>query len=121
MLTDAIVLNDGVVARTFTLVSREGMNSVRRETTAGTPSSAMSSLSIKHTIDEKNLTKPNRHLLAITFTTYDAAGKACTSTAHAVITRAKGSADADVIKLVEMLGAFLADQAQMGQVLIGGN
>lgn len=121
MLTDVITLNDGVANRAFTLVSRNGMDSIRRETTAGTSSSSLSALTIKNTIDEKSKTKPNRHLMAITFTEYDTAGLPQTHTVHAVVTRAKGSTDAAVIKSVEMLAAFLATEANMTQVLIGGN
>lgn len=121
MLTDVISLNDGAVARAFTLVSREGMNSVRRETTAGTSSSSLSGLTIKHTLDDKAKTKPNRHLAAITFTEIDAAGIAQTATCHVVITRAKGHSDAGVRKLVNMLAAFMADDANVDQLMIGGN
>lgn len=121
MLSDAISLNDGAVVRTYTLVSRIGMDSIRRETTAGVSSAANSSMSIKNTIDPKNLAKPNRHLVSFSFTEYDTAGKPCVSTVHAVITRAKGSSDAVVIQLSEMLGAFMADQVSVGKVLIGGN
>lgn len=121
MLSDAITLNDGAANRTYTLVSRLGMDSIRRETTAGVPSAANSTLTIKNTIDGKNAAKPNRHLISFTYTEYDTAGKPCVSTAHTVLTRAKGSSDDCCVKLLEMLGALCADQVSMGKVLIGGN
>jgi hypothetical protein len=121
MLTDIITLNDGVANRDYTLVSQEGMNSIRRETTAGTLSSSLSALTIKNTIDDKALTKPNRHLVAQTFTEYDAAGKAHTATVHFVVTRDKMSSDGVVLKLAESVSNFLGDPAKMAQLLIGGN
>jgi hypothetical protein len=121
MLTDVITVNDGVVARAYTLVSRNGMDSTRRETTAGIVSSALSGLTVKHTLDDRNIAKPNRHLVAFTYTEYDTAGKAQTCTAHCVITRAKGSTDAQVKKQIAMLAAFIAVGANQDQLLIGGN
>lgn len=121
MLNDAIVLNDGVAARTYTLVSRNGMDSTRRETTAGTPSSAASSLSVKHQIDLKKPNKANRHLVSITYSETDAAGNIQPITVHAVITRAKGATDAQVLKQAEMIAKFLDDPANVSTLLIGGN
>jgi hypothetical protein len=121
MLTDVITLNDGVAPRAYTLVSRNGMDSVRRETTAGVSSASQSALTIKHTLDDKKLTKANRHLVSLSFTEYDTAGIACTTTAHAVITRAKGATDAQVKKQAEMLAEFLGAPANVDQLLIGGN
>lgn len=121
MLTDVITINDGAANRAYTLVSREGMDSVRRETTAGVASSSMSGLVVKHTLDDKARNKPNRHLVSITFTEYDTAGSPQVSTVHTVITRAKGATDATVKKLVAMQAAFLAVGANVDQLLIGGN
>lgn len=121
MLADILSLNDGVVARAYTLVSREGMNSLRRETTAGVVSSSLSGITIKHTIDDKSKTKPNRHLVSITFTEFDVAGNPQTTTFHQVVTRSKGSTDAVVKKLVAMGAAFWATGANVDQILIGGN
>lgn len=121
MLTDVVTINDGVAARAYTLVSRQGMDSVRRETTAGVASSSLSGLTIKHTLDDKAKTKANRHLVSITFTEYDTAGIAQTTTVHTVITRAKGATDTCVKKLVQMQSAFLGVGANVDQLLIGGN
>lgn len=121
MLSDVITINDGVTARGYTLVSRQGMDSVRRETTAGVVSGSLSGLVIKHTLDDKAKTKPNRHLVSITFTEYDAAGSPQTTTVHTVITRAKGATDTCVKKLVQMQSAFLGVAGNVDQLLIGGN
>jgi hypothetical protein len=121
MLTDILTLNDGVAAQAYTLVSREGMNSVRRKTTAGTLSSAMAELVIKHTLDNKAKTKPNRHLMSVTESEQDTAGNTQTATVHYVITRSKGVSDALVLKLAETLANALGDPAIVAQVLIGGN
>lgn len=121
MLADVITINDGVTARAYTLVSRVGMDSVRRETTAGIASSSLSGLVIKHTLDDKAKSKPNRHLVSITFTEVDTAGVLQTTTVHTVITRAKGATDAVVKKLVQMQSAFLGVGANVDQLLIGGN
>lgn len=121
MLADVISINDGVAARSYTLVSRNGMDSVRRETTAGIASSALSGMTIKHTLDDKAKTKPNRALVSITYTEYDTAGVPQTATVHTVITRAKGVSDTCVKKLVQMQSAFLGVSANVDQLLIGGN
>lgn len=121
MLADTLTLNDGVADQTLQLVSREGMSSKRRNTTAGVPSTAMSALTIKHTIDEKSKTKPNRHLVLYTFTEVDAAGVDQTSQCHLVITRAKKATDAQVKKNVAIIADFISDPANVSQMLIGGN
>lgn len=121
MLADVQTVNDGVAARAYTLVSRSGMDSQRRETTAGVLSSSLSGLTIKHTLDDRNVAKPNRHLVAFTYTQYDANMKPQTCTAHAVITRAKGCTDTEVKKQISLLAAFLAVAANQVELLIGGN
>jgi hypothetical protein len=97
------------------------MNSVRRETTAGVLSSALSALNMKHTVDDRNVSKPNRHLVAITGTEYDTAGKSQTGTTHTVVTRAKGVSDACMKKQMTMLGAWLAVSANQDALLRGEN
>lgn len=121
MLNDVVTINDGVTARSYTLVSRIGMDSVRRETTAGVLSSALSGFVVKHTLDDKAKSKPNRHLVSITYTETDTAGVLQTATVHTVITRAKGTTDTMVKKLVQMQSAFLGVSANVDQLLIGGN
>lgn len=126
MIADILTLNDGTGTsptgdHTFQLVSREGMSSIRRDVTAGIPSTAMASLVIKHTIDEKSKTKPNRHLVMSKFTEQDATGVDQQSQVHCVITRAKKATDAQVAKQVAMLVAFFSDPDNVAQLLIGGN
>lgn len=126
MLADTLTLNDGTGTsptgdHTMELVSREGMSSKRRDITSGITSAAMAALVIKHTIDEKSKTKPNRHLVLYTFTEQDAAGVDCQSQAHFVITRHKKATDAQVQKEVAILVDFLSDPANVTQLLIGGN
>lgn len=121
MITDSITVNDGVADRTFALISRAGMDSVRVETTAGVSSSSQSRVLVRHTIDAKSKTKPNRHLVSFSFTEYDAAGNPVTATAHVVITRQKANTDPVVLKLVEMLANFVGDPATAGALLIGSN
>lgn len=121
MINDSVTLNDGTANRTYQLVSRIGMDSIRRETTAGVSSASMSKMEIKNTIDDKATSKPNRHLVKFTFTEYDAAGKPLVSTVHCVITRAKGATDDTVIKLAELCAAFVGDSANVSQMFIGGN
>lgn len=121
MLTDTLTLNDGVADQTFTLVSRQGMESKRRNTTAGVTSANLASFVIKHTIDEKSKTKPNRHLVSYTFTEIDANGVESQSTVHCVITRAKKASDAQIQKEVAVLVDFLGTPANIAELLIGGN
>lgn len=121
MLTSPITLNDGVVARTYTKVSQEGMNATYAETTAGVVSSSRSTLSIKNTKDDRATSKPNRHLVSITFTEYDAAGLPCATTVHCVITRHKNATDATVLKVAEMLSNFIGTPDNVSSLLIGGN
>lgn len=121
MISDSITLNDGVADRTFALVSREGMNSIRRETTAGVSSASQSMVQVKHTIDLKATGKPNRHLVSLTFTEYDSSGKPLPITVHAVITRHKSASDAATLKLAEMLANFIGDPAKAADLLIGSN
>jgi hypothetical protein len=120
MITDIVTVNDGTKDRSFTLVSREGMNSVRRETTAGVLSKSNSNLAIKHQMDPKATTKPNRHLVAFSETEYDANGKALVGTVHIVITAPKEATDALIDKLAVMTTAFLT-APNRAQLLIGGN
>lgn len=121
MLTEVISLNDGAVARTYQLVSRIGMDSIRRETTAATPATAQSMFVVKHTIDAKKPSKPNRHLVSLTYSEITASGLPAAVTVHAVITRNKLVSDGEVLKQAEMLANFLGEPANVSKLLIGGN
>lgn len=121
MLSDVLTLNNGSADQTYTLISREGMSSKRRNTTAGVLSSNNAALIIKHTIDEKSKTKPNRHLVLVQHTEQDAGGVDRASQAHLVITRDKYATDAQVAKNVAVLVDFFSDPANVAALLIGGN
>lgn len=122
MLSDTQSVNDGAVARSYALVSRENMNSARRETTAGTPSAAGSFLTVKHTLDVKATSKPNRHLVQFSYTEVNATtGEAMPITVHAVITRHKGASDAQVKKQTVMLANFLLAGTNIDNLMIGAN
>lgn len=121
MLADTLTLNDGTADQSFQLISREGMSSKRRNVTAGVPSTAMAALTIKHTIDEKSKTKPNRHLLQTNYTEVDAAGIDRGIQVHVVITRDKKATDDQVLKCVAIVADAISDTAIVGQLLIGGN
>lgn len=122
MFSDTLSINDGAVARSYALVSRESMNSARRETTAGTPSVAGSFVTIKHTLDAKAITKPNRHLVQFTYTEVNATtGEAMPITVHAVVTRHKGCTDAQVKKQIVMLANLLLSANFADQLMIGAN
>jgi hypothetical protein len=99
------------------------MDTIRRETTAGVLSSANSTMTIRHTIDAKNLSKPNRHLVALNRTPYDVAGKPLPITVHLVITRAKGAEDDHVTEQVVALCTWLTQNtaAAAKLMLLGGN
>jgi len=121
MLANPITLNDGTSDRTFAIVSQEGMNTVRSETTAGVSSTENSQVVFKHTRDPKAKTKPNRHLVAVSGTTVDANGVDRNSQVHFVITRDKLDTDAHVLELAAMAADILADPALVQLILNGGN
>lgn len=118
MLSNTITLNDGVADALYDLVSRQGMESVRRET--GVSSNLASALIIKNTVDLNAPTAKNRHLIQLS-------GLESVSdvlypySVHCVISRDKNVTDASIkLKLVE-LAAFISSSTNMDDVLIGGN
>lgn len=121
MIADVVNLNDGTTGRSFTLVSRLGMDSIRRETTAGSDPINQCAMTIKHTLDPRALNKPNRHLVSFTKTDYDAAGKPLLTTVHAVITRSKSAPISTAFELTQMLAAFFGGTAEFDLLVIGGN
>lgn len=122
MLADTLTLNNGVADQTFKLVSREGMNSKRRNVTAGVASTSQAQLVVKNTIDEKSKTKPSRHLILASEVEIDpVTGAEYRCQAHLVITRDKRSSDACVGKQVETVCALAGDATARGEILIGGN
>lgn len=120
MLADSIVVNDGTNNHTFSLVSREGMNSMRRE--IGVSSELASMLQIKNTVDLNAPTKPNRHLISFSLSEKDATtGELYPISVHAVIARHKSASDSSVKTVVTLLSALLGVSATIDDVLIGGN
>ena len=121
MFSTTISVTDGTTPRTFTKVSQDGMDSKRREDTAGVLTAENSSLTIKHTMDEKAKTKPNRHLVSITKTQQDANEVDRVATVHVVITRDKLHTDAGVEELAADLADFLGTPANVALLINGGN
>jgi hypothetical protein len=120
MLSNTITLNDGVDDNTYDLVSREGMNSIRRET--GVSSTIGSALVIKNTVDLNAPTTKNRHLIQLSQNEIDGTtGEKYPFSVHVVITRDKNVADATIKKLCVELAAFITSSTNMDDVLIGGN
>lgn len=122
MLTDVVTLNDGTDDNTYALVSRTGMESIRRETTAGVPSREGSSLKISNTIDINNLAAKNRHLIQLYWKDDDADGvPAYEGSVHVVISRHKNVTD-DKLKLkLAQLADLITDATAPGSILLGGN
>lgn len=121
MIGDIVNVNDGTAGREFTLVSRAGMDSIRRETTAGSSAVNQSTMTIKHTLDIRALNKPNRHLVSFSFTDYDAAGKPLLTTVHAVVTRHKAAPESTAHELSQCVASFFGGTAEFTQLLLGGN
>lgn len=122
MLTDTITLNDGVGDKTYALVSRQGMESLRRETTSGVPSREGSTLKVSNTIDINNQSAKNRHLIQLFWKDDDADGQpAYEGSVHVVIARNKNVADAKLLSKLAQLADLIADSTEMSKVLIGGN
>lgn len=125
MLADTITVVDVAdEEHTFTRVSQDGMNSVRREDSTGVSSAINSQLVIKHTLDPKAKTKPNRHLIALSRSYTDpVTGVEQSVQVHTVITRGKIVPDAIVLDLVHMQAEFLVGDTMgtVAKVLNGGN
>lgn len=122
MLNNTLTYVDAATtSRSYDLISREGMNSLRRETTAGVASSNNSGLAIKQTIDLYAPTKANRHLVQFTYTEVDSEGRTYPITVHAVITRHKQASDAEVLNQVALLADFLGTAGNAEAMLIGSN
>jgi len=120
MLANTITLNDGTSDHLYDLVSRKGMESIRRET--GVSSTLGSSLVIKNTVDLNSPTAKNRHLVQLVKSELNATtGIFMPYSVHAVVTRDKGVSDANITLMVAQLAAFLGVSANLADVLLGGN
>lgn len=120
MLTDTITLTDsGAATHSYSLVSRSGMESMRRETNVS--SSMGSVLSIKNTIDLNNDAARNRHLVQFSTNEIDAVtGEKYPLTVHVVISRHKSVSDTYIVEKCSQLADFL-NATNIAEVLIGGN
>jgi hypothetical protein len=114
--------DDSAVERVFTKVSQDGTDTVRREDNAVLVSRDDSKLVIKHTMDTKAKTKPNRHLIALSRNYIDDANSISESCqVHIVVTRGKNVPDSVVLTEIAMLTDLSADAAQMQLLLNGAN
>lgn len=121
MLSNTITLtDDDTIAHPYDLVSRLGMDSIRRE--VGVSSDIGSSLLIKNTVDLNNPSAKNRHLIQLTWNEIDGTtGEIYPCSIHCVISRPKLSADATLLNKVSELRNFLSTTANMENILVGGN
>lgn len=122
MLNDALTTYeaDETTGNTYTLVKREGYESLRRELTKS--SDLNWKMEVKNTIDLNSPDKPNRHLISISRGVEDAVtGELQTVTAHCVITRHKDVTDAVVNDVAHELGTFLNQTSWVSDVLQGAS
>lgn len=122
MLSNTVTLSNdgGTTTADYDLVSREGMNSVRRET--GVASELASALIIKNTVDINSQTAKNRHLLQLTKNEEDATtGELYPYSCHVVVSRDKRVTDANVKLMLMELADLISTSADMDDVLLGGN
>lgn len=119
MLTDILVLNDGVADHSFTRISQTGMNSIRAEASA--PSSEGSRLHVKNTINLGAPSSKNRHLIQLNWNHIDSVtGDVTQESAHLVISRCQASDDDDIVaKVNQLLSA--CSTANLEAILVGGN
>lgn len=123
MLANTISLDDQAPSTfTFDLVSREGMESVRRETTAGVTSAEGSVLKISNTVDLSAPNNKNRHLVQLQWNDIDGTtGDLYPGSVHVVIARHKKVSDAVIQSKLEQLCDFLLDTSNVADLLRGGN
>lgn len=121
MLANSLTLaDDSAVNHTFDLVSREGMNSIRRETSVS--SNVGSAMLIKHTLDLNAPDKVNRHLVQFNWNEIDGTtGDIYPCSVHLVISRHKSASDAAITERVHQLESFIADSTNLDELYIGGN
>ena len=121
MLSNSVVLVDDLAANhTYDLVSRQGMESIRRED--GVASNLGSALLIKNTVDMNAPTAKNRHLVQLVWNEIDGTtGEIYPASVHAVITRHKMVADSAIISKLDELASFITSTTNMQDLLVGGN
>lgn len=119
MLDNELTLNDGTADHVYDLVSRSGMNSMRREDSVD--SELASALIINNTVDLNSLAN-NRHLVQFKLNEKDATtGELYSCVVHMVINRHKKFSDAGVLNLCARLKAYLTDVTLVTDNLVGGN
>jgi len=119
MLSNTIILNDGVGDNTYDLVSRSGMSSVRRE--VGSASSEASALTIKNTIDLNAPETKNRHLVQISWNEIGSEGQVYPASVHVVVSRHKMVSDAEIKSRCAEMAAFIGSSTNLTDILVGGN
>ena len=120
MLSNTIQLTDGTTPLDYDLISREGMESIRRETVVD--SSVAGTLIIKNTIDLNNSTTKNRHLIQLQEKQVDAVtGEVYEGSVHVVVARHKSFTDAELKIMLLRLADFISTSADVTDVLRGGN
>jgi hypothetical protein len=120
MLSDVLTLNDGTADHDYTLVSQNGMSSIRRDMAEDMDLNA--SVVISNDIDFNSPSKLNRSLVKLTFGEEDATtGDIYTGSVHAVITRHKKFSADSIHLMCAQLADFLTTTADVDQVLNGGN
>lgn len=117
MLADTLVLTDGTNNHTFSLVSRTGMNSERRE--SGLTSDLASVATVKNTVDLKTNAK-NRHLFQLSRKYKDSEGIYSAGSVHLVISRDKAFPDDVLQDMAQELKAFIM-RPNIAELMIGGN
>jgi len=119
MLSDTLQLTDGTTPLDYELVSREGMNSVRVETTAD--SDVAAKLIIKNTIPS-SLTSKRRHLFQLSQVEEDGTtGDIYEASCHVVISRDLKFSDAEILIMLKRLSDLISTDADMESALKGGN
>jgi hypothetical protein len=104
----------------YDLVSRQGMESIRRQ--VGAPSAEGRALTIKNTVDLSAPTKANRHLVQFTYTEIDeTTGEKYPVSVHAVVSRHKMATDAGIAETCYQLSDLLRTQTFLDDILVGGN
>lgn len=121
MLSNEITLSDGTDSHTYDLVSRVGMNSIRRHTTDD--SAKGRALIIKNTVDiSPTSTAQNRHLIQLMRSEINpTTSEKYALSVHVVIARDKDVDDALLKKEIAQLVAFLSVDANITDILLGGN
>jgi len=120
MQANTLVVNDGTSDRSFDLVSRQGMESTRRE--VGVSSTLASQLKIANTVDLNNLAAKNKHLIQFGWNEVDATTGAVSKAAIWIaISRDKAVTDASIAERSAMLADLVAQPGFLTDILVGGN